>query len=326
MTAAATPHSVGSQHQPEPSSSAPCIQSSLPSAEEHPFDIARQFRLKHPKNLIISHYNVNSIRHKFCELLPLTTECKVDILAIAETKLDDSFHSAQFNMCNYKLYRQDRNSHGGGIMIYVKDCIPHRLIKEHTGIHMGVEFMTIELSVKSNKWKLCYIYRPPSVNEKVFCDFLYQVCEAFICLFFGDMNCNLSSRNCLSDICDVFGLTNLVKQPTCFKSDIPTLLDIFLTNKPKSFVDVLNVDIGTSDFHNFVGVASRVFAPRQIRRKIIYRSMKNFHEDAFRADIERIPFHVSNVFDDIYRRYLLGSLANVPISFKWTCATKNEVG
>ena len=112
--------------------------------------------------------NVNSIRHKFCELLPLTTECKVDILAIAETKLDDSFHSAQFNMCNYKLYRQDRNSHGGGIMIYVKDCIPHRLINEHTGIHMGVEFMTIELSVKSNKWKLCYIYRPPLCQWKGF--------------------------------------------------------------------------------------------------------------------------------------------------------------
>ena len=53
-------------------------------------------------------------------------------------------------------------------MIYVKDCIPHRLIKEHTGIHMGIEFMTIELSVKSKKWNLCYIYRPPSVNEKVF--------------------------------------------------------------------------------------------------------------------------------------------------------------
>ena len=109
----------------------------------------------------------------------------------------------------------------------------------------------------------------------------------------------LSSRNCLSDICNVLGLTNLVKQPTCFKSDISTLLDIYLTNKPKSVVDVFNVVIGTIDFHNFVGVASRVLAPRQIRRKITYRSMKNFHEDAFRAYIEKIPFHVPNVFDDI---------------------------
>ena len=74
-------------------------------------------------------------------------------------------------------------------------------------------------------------------------------------------------------------------------------------NRPKRFVDVLNVDIGTSDFHNYVCVASRAFAPRQIRRKITYRSMKNFREDAFRADIENIPFHVSHVFDDMYDIY-----------------------
>ena len=36
----------------------------------------------------------------------------VDTLAIAESKLDDSFPSEQFNACNYKLYRQDRDSHG----------------------------------------------------------------------------------------------------------------------------------------------------------------------------------------------------------------------
>ena len=59
------------------------------------------------------------------------------------------------------------------------------------------------------------------------------------------MNCNLSCRNCLSDVCDVFGLTNLVKHPTCFKGDIPTLLDACLTNRPNSFIDVLNLDIGT---------------------------------------------------------------------------------
>ena len=27
--------------------------------------------------------------------------------------------------------------------------------------------------------------------------------------------------------------------------------------------------------------------------------MKNFREEDFRADIDRVPFHVSSVFDDI---------------------------
>ena len=138
------------------------------------------------------------------------------------------------------------------------------------------------------------------------------------------MNCNLSHRSGLSDVCDVFGLTNLVKEPTCFKGDTPTLVDVFLTNRPKCFSGVINVDIGTSDFHNYVGVVSRAFAPRQIRRKITYRSMKNFQEDAFRAACDNIPFHVSNVFEDIDDIYWAHSQVflsvlneHAPLKTKW---------
>ena len=29
-------------------------------------------------------------------------------------------------------------------MLYVKDTIPHRLLKEHSGVHMGIDYLTIE--------------------------------------------------------------------------------------------------------------------------------------------------------------------------------------
>ena len=160
-------------------------------------------------------------------------------------------------------------------------------------------------------------------------DFLSELCEVFVTdgtlsLFLGDMNCNLFQRNGLSDICDVFGLINLGKRPTCFKGDTPTLVDVFLTNRPKLFSGVLNIDIGASDFHNYVCVASRAFAPRQIRRQITYRNMKNFHEEDFRADIDNVPFHVSYVFndiDDIYwaHNQLFLSILNehAPPKIKW---------
>ena len=52
--------------------------------------------------------------------------------------------------------------------------------------------------------------------------------------------------------------------------------------------------------------------------------MRNFHEDAFRADIERMPFHVSNVFDDIDDIYwahsqMYQSVLNehAPLKTKW---------
>ena len=84
------------------------------------------------------------------------------------------------------------------------------------------------------------------------------------------MNCNmLKPNNALSDTCDMFGLSNLVKSATCFKSEIPSLVDVILTNKPKSFSGSLNVDIGCSDFHNLVAVASRMFAPKLQARNSI---------------------------------------------------------
>ena len=56
----------------------------------------------------------------------------------------------------------------------------------------------------------------------------------------GDLNIDLldpskSTSNHLSDLVDVFNLTNLIKEPTCFISDKGFLIDIILTNKPKSF-------------------------------------------------------------------------------------------
>ena len=149
-------------------------------ANENAFDTIRRFKLDHTKNMIISHYNIISIRNKFMEIYPLLTDFDIDILGLSETKIDQSFISAQFAIQTYKLYRQDRDDRGGGIMVYINDSIPHRLLKEYTGAHMGIDYMTIEISVKSYIWNLVYLYRPPSVNMTVFCEFLSMLCDEFV--------------------------------------------------------------------------------------------------------------------------------------------------
>ena len=118
---------------------------------------------------------ISIVRNKFGDIFPLFVKYDIDILGIAETKFDNSFTSAQFGVTNYKLFRQDRNSKGGGVMLYVKDSIHHRLLKEHSGVHMGIDYLTVEISLKSIKWNMVYIYRPPNVKVKVFCDF-FLIC------------------------------------------------------------------------------------------------------------------------------------------------------
>ena len=56
----------------------------------------------------------------------------------------------------------------------------------------------------------------------------------------GELNINLldpakDTSNHLSDLLDVFNLENLVKESTCFMSDKGSVVDIILTNKPRSF-------------------------------------------------------------------------------------------
>ena len=105
--------------------------------------------------------------------------------------------------------------------------------------------------------------------------------------FFGDMNCNLLGPNVLSDTRDIFGLTNLVTGPTCFKSE--TLVDVMITNKPKCFSGRVNIDFGCNDFHNFIAVASRMYVPEMPTRKITYRCMKHFSDQSFLEHIECVP-------------------------------------
>ena len=66
---------------------------------------------------------------------------------ISETKLDNSFPEGQFLIPGYSSpYRFERNCRGGGIMLYVREDIPSKLL--------SIENQPIEgLHVEINLWK-----------------------------------------------------------------------------------------------------------------------------------------------------------------------------
>ena len=73
------------------------------------FRVLKDFRCSHPKNIIIGHLNINSIRHKFPDVYEMLSINCFDVFALSETKIDESFPSSQFSIPGFKLYRQDRN-------------------------------------------------------------------------------------------------------------------------------------------------------------------------------------------------------------------------
>ena len=96
----------------------------------------------------IAQLNINSLRNKFGFLSSHITKY-VDILLLSETKLDDSFPTAQFLLNGFcKPYRLDRSSNGGGILLYVRDDIPSQLLTDYK-IKGNLELFFVEVNI----WK-----------------------------------------------------------------------------------------------------------------------------------------------------------------------------
>ena len=91
------------------------------------FPSVQAHRYKNPKNVIIGHLNVNPLRNKFVTVDKLT-KGKIDICLISETKVDESFLNQKFKINGYKMFRKDRDRFGGGLMFYVNEQIPIKVL------------------------------------------------------------------------------------------------------------------------------------------------------------------------------------------------------
>jgi hypothetical protein len=76
----------------------------------------KDIKKKHPNKFICSYININSFRNKFGFIKDLLISNTCDMLTIAETKLDGSFNSAQFQIENFHLWRADRT---GAFSLYL---------------------------------------------------------------------------------------------------------------------------------------------------------------------------------------------------------------
>ena len=77
----------------------------------------------------MAHIIINSLKNVF-DMITNSVSEYIDILMISETELDDTFPHALYHLKGFSNpYRLDRNSHGSGILVYVRDNIPSNLVK-----------------------------------------------------------------------------------------------------------------------------------------------------------------------------------------------------
>ena len=75
----------------------------------------KKLRIRNPNKIRIGNLNINSLSNKFEQLKDIAME-HIDILALTQTKLDDTFPTAQFLVNGFsEQYRLDRNRKGEGL-------------------------------------------------------------------------------------------------------------------------------------------------------------------------------------------------------------------
>ena len=226
------------------------------------------FRNHYISNFILAHVNINSFRHKYGAIHDISSQKHVDYLSVSETKLDRSFPCAQFAAQDFTIHGQDLMSSSGGLLAYVRADLWHRRLHHAEINEHGSESLCMEVTIGKVKTAIVCIYKHPSLNDDHFKLYMSRLADGLFkthtdLAFPGDMNCCPTKSSAIKDLRETYGLTKLIKEPTCHKDKVSTLLDVILVTNRHRYLGILNSPCCVGDFHNIIGAATRRFAPVQ---------------------------------------------------------------
>ena len=233
----------------------------------------------------------------------------LDLLALSETRLDNTFTDSAVSIDGYTLIRRDlirRCRGGGGVAIYVCNVIDFKIRSDLSD--PDLEFLCIEIQKpRARPFLISNWYRPPNSPIELFDKF--EVLLAKIeaengeSNILGDINCDMmvvtpaNETRHLIELCELFQYTQLIKEPTRVTSSTKSLIDLFLTNELVKFATSGVSPIGCSD-HSLISACCKLTCPRSIPRIIESRQYQNFVPDDFENDMALVPWNTIEQIDN----------------------------
>ena len=101
--------------------------------------------------------DIRSIVNELSSFQTMIYSHDFDIVAITETWLSNNIFDNEILPANYTIYRNDRGSRGGGVLLAVHDNIVSKVLPSPTNIEM----LTVEVEL-SQTLILCIVYSPPN--------------------------------------------------------------------------------------------------------------------------------------------------------------------
>ena len=179
---------------------------------------------------------------------------------------------------------------GEDYCFFIRDDLDSKEIKSHK-LPKKVEGIFIKLIIRNTKWLIMGGYNPDKKNISKFLSHVSKELDRFLpqyenLLLLGDFNSEMSEED-MKNFCETYNLTNLIKEPTCFKSvENSSCIDVMLTNRSICFENSMTIETGLSDFHKMTVTVMKKYYKKLEPVTINYRDYKSFDGNKFRTDLK----------------------------------------
>ena len=185
----------------------------------------------------MSLWNSRSLVNKLTSFQSFAYSSKFNFFAITETWLNSSIFDNEILPSSFTIFRRDRGSRGGGVMLAIKDNIPSKLLMSQPEL----EAVTVQILSKFS-FILCLVYLSPNSLINVFdtlSTHITNLCHKNLpIIILGDFNTpdinwdtltgSSSQSNLFCDLVFHLNLLQLVDKPTHIQGNT---LDLIFTNK-----------------------------------------------------------------------------------------------
>ena len=119
--------------------------------------------------------NIRSIVNKLSLFQSYVYSSDFDVICLTETWLSESVFDQEILPTNYNIYRKDRPSRGGGVLIATKSTIPVSVISSDPS-NNSLEILTVRLNL-SKPVTLSCVYTPPNPSDSLIHDLISDLTQ-----------------------------------------------------------------------------------------------------------------------------------------------------
>ena len=235
------------------------------------------------RGLVMASLIINSLLAHIERLRVFMSNSKIDLLSINETKLDRTIDDSELYLPGYELIGKDRvrnGRNGGGVCFYVRCNLNYKIREDLSSENL--DLLVLEITrLRSRSFLVSTWYRPPDSPTSVFNDFEKVVmrmdAENWEFFLLGDTNVDLTpgitSANAikLQHILDIYGLDQLITEPTRVTMNSCTLIYYCITNSPDKIAKSGAVHLAMGPLQ----LSDQVVQNRQTGEQMTHRAMLN---------------------------------------------------